>query len=84
LKQRHGVGEVAHRVGHPRQPGDRELVACPEMIEAGIPLGASGEFAGGSVSPDPLAASITQRVEIGAYASNSGSSRRRIVRPVSG
>ena len=65
LEQRGDLGEVTHRAGHPGQPGDHELVAAPEMIEAVAPLRSPGELAGGGVGPVPLAAGGTQRVELG-------------------
>ena len=52
-------------VSMPGQPGDRELVAAAEMIEAVVPLGPPGELAGGGVGPDALAADGAQRVELG-------------------
>jgi hypothetical protein len=64
-QERGGLGEVAHRAGHPGQPGDRELVPAAEMIEAVVPLGPPGEPAGGGVGPDALAAGGAQRVELG-------------------
>jgi len=64
-QERGGLGEVAHRAGHPGQPGDGELVACPEVIEAVVPLGSPGELAGGGVGPDALAAGRAQRVKLG-------------------
>ena len=64
-KQRGDLGEVAHRAGHPGKPSDHELVAAPEMIEAVVPLGSPGELARGGVSPVPLTARGTQRVELG-------------------
>jgi hypothetical protein len=65
LRQRGDLGEVAHRAGHPGKPGDHELVAAPEMIEAVVPLGSPGELARAGVSPVPLTARGTQRAELG-------------------
>ena len=62
------LGEVAHRAGHPGQPGDHELVPGPEVIEAGIPFGAAGQAPGSDIGPDPLAPGIGQRVELGVIA----------------
>ena len=76
LKQRGDLGEVAHRAGHPGQPGDHELVPAAEMIEAVVPLGSPSELAGGGVSPVPLTARGPQRVELGVVPLRAGGDPR--------